>query len=79
MQLTGNAHRYGVLNIYTNHTDGNLLQKHKTVKLMQWENDPLQSSISKCAEQTKKSRQFALPQIKAQTFSRFLNKMTQTI
>ena len=37
------------------------------VKLTQWENDPLQS-ISKSAEQTKKSRKIALPQITANVF-----------
>ena len=46
MQLTGKGHKYGVFNIYTNHLDGNLLHKHKTVKLTGWENDPIQS-ISK--------------------------------
>ena len=67
MQLTRNAHKYGVFNIYTNHPDGNLLHKHKTVKLMWWENNPVQS-ISKCAEQTKKSRKIALPQITTHVF-----------
>ena len=67
MQLTGNAHKYGVFNIYTNHPDRNLLHKHKTVKLTWWENDTIQS-ISKCAEQTKKRRKIALPQITARVF-----------
>ena len=30
MQLTHNAHKYGVFNIYINHPDGNLLHKRKT-------------------------------------------------
>ena len=67
MQLTGNAHKYAVFNIYTNHLDRNLLHKHKTVKLTRWENDTIQS-ISKCAEQTKKRRKIALPQITAHVF-----------
>ena len=67
MQLTGNAHKYGVFNIYTNHPDRSLLHKHKTVKLTRWENDTIQS-ISKCAEQTKKRRKIALPQITAHVF-----------
>ena len=66
-QLTGNAHKYGVFNIYTNHPDRNLLHKHKTVKLTRWENDTRQS-ISNCAEQTKKRRKIALPQITARVF-----------
>ena len=67
MQLTGNAHKYGVFNIYTNHPNRNLLHKHKTVKLTRWENDTIQST-SKCAEQTKKRRKIALPQITAHVF-----------
>ena len=67
MQLTGNAHKYGVFNIYTNHPDRSLLHKHKTVELTRWEKDTIQS-ISKCAEQTKKRRKIALPQITAHVF-----------
>ena len=51
----------GVLTIYSNNADGNL------VHLTRWDNNPPQS-ISKSAEETKKSAKIDSPQITAHIF-----------
>ena len=68
----------GVLTIYTNHPGRNLVHKHKTIKLMLWENDPLQS-IYKSAQQTEMCREITSPQIAAYFFWSFPFGMARTI
>lgn len=71
-----------VLAIYTNHSVGNLVHKHKTtvheLNLTLWESCLLQC-ISRSAEKTKKIRKFASPQITVHVFWSSPKRMAQII
>ena len=56
-----------VVNIYTNHPDGNHVHKNKTIKFDLTGEGPARI-IPKSAQQTKKSRKTASPQIKTHVF-----------